>query len=152
MINQELLTNEETQIAQMVRVTIQAATQPAPGQLQKLMPTPPHPKSVAQPWHAWQRQLAAVATCVFLLLSGLSVYYARQNYGGYTTTAPTLVSVTATTTNEPTSTIAQTNENRQTQLIQTAVATHPSLAPAIISTPSPNPTPIAALMPLLSSN
>lgn len=150
MINQEFLTQDEMQMAQMVRATIHAATQPVPGQLPALMPAPPVAAAAAVP--IWTRQWAAVAACVFLLLGSLGLYHIRQNDGGYGPITPTMLAVTATMTNAPTSTIAQTDGAGREGRVATAVATQPALAPSLSTTPAPNPTPIAALMPTLSSN
>ncbi|MEZ4646750.1 MAG: hypothetical protein R3E31_29160 [Chloroflexota bacterium] len=151
MMNQDFLTQDEMQIAQMVRATIHAATQPTPGQLAALMPPPPVQTKTAVP--VWTRQWAALAACILLLVGSLGLYFARQNYGGYGPALPTQLAVTATMTNIPTSTIAQNDGIEEDTGAATAVATQPALfAPAIKATPAPNPTPIAALMPVLSSN
>ncbi|MBE2199933.1 MAG: hypothetical protein IAE79_15065 [Anaerolinea sp.] len=149
MMKQDFLTQEEASMAQMVRATLHVATQPAPGQLAALMPAPPVRKATAVP--LWRQQWATLATCVFLLLGSVGLYYARQQHDAFAPAAPTLLAATATMTQEPTSTLARQGDGAVLPLRATAVATQPAFAPTHVM-PSPNPTPIAALMPALSSN
>lgn len=130
--------DDDLQLAQLVRTTLQAATQPAPGQLRALMPPPPKVAGMLR----WQRQWAVAVTCICLALLGLSTAWLA---GSGWQVAPPPLAATATHTNVPTSTLAETTVGTAHAPRETAVATR--AASAATATPAPNPTPIAALPP-----
>ncbi len=151
----------EREMGQMVRLTLQTATQPANGRLAQLMPPIPQQK---QRWSlmmmGWQRQLAVVTMLVVILMGSFGVWNGRsQNIWGVP--SPTSLAATVTSTTDATATIAQqqTTQAEETLtaegLTTTAVASPSMKATAqasIISTPPPPPTPIAALSINMATN
>jgi anti-sigma factor RsiW len=148
----------EREMGQMVRLTLQTATQPANGRLAQLMPPiPKHKQRWSLMMMGWQRQLAVVTMLVVILMGSFGVWNGRsQNIWGVP--SPTTLAATATT--DATATIAQqTTQAGETLaaegLTVTAVAA-PSIQTtaqaSIISTPPPPPTPIAALSINMATN
>lgn len=151
----------EREIGQMVRFTLQTATQPANGRLAQLMPAIPAKK---QRWSftmiGWQRQLAVVTLLVVIFMGSFGVWNGRsQNIWGVP--SPTTLAATATSTKDATATIAQkqTTQAEETLAVErltiTAVASPSMKATAqayITATPAPQPTPIAALVSSMVAN
>ncbi|MCA9933495.1 MAG: hypothetical protein H6662_10725 [Ardenticatenaceae bacterium] len=140
MMEQELISQDDMKLAQLVRETLHAATQPQPEQLARLMPPIPRRKTAQL---TWQRQWAALAACAILLLSGMGVFFTRQQ-GWVMPISPTTLSVTATTTQTqtPVATLAETmNTSPDRVLPQQTVAALTAVQSAAVATPSPNPTP-----------
>ena len=149
----------EREMGQMVRLTLQTATQPTNGRLSQLMPPIPQQK---QRWSlmmmGWQRQLAVVTMLVVILMGSFGVWNGRsQNIWG----VPSPTTQVATATRDATATIAQqqTTQAEETLaaegLTTTAVASPSMKATAqasIIATPPPPPTPIAALSINMATN
>ncbi|NHZ72346.1 MAG: hypothetical protein GWP17_04590 [Aquificales bacterium] len=151
----------EREIGQMVRLTLQTATQPAHGRLAQLMPPIPAQK---QGWPVlmmgWQRQLAVVGLLVAILFGSFGVWNGRShNIWGVpspATLAATTLATTATSTQDATATLTQqTTEAQETLaaegLTVTAVAS-PTAQAYIITTPAPQPTPIAAIPASIATN
>lgn len=129
---------QEQRLSQLVRTTLQLATEPAPRQLRPFMPPIPRRQTPAL-LHGWHKQLAPVLLLLMLLLGGLG-WNARPQTN-WATTNPMLLVLTATTTNTPTATASA--PTLPTQLpTSTAVAASPNKQ---IATPAPNPTPLALL-------
>ncbi|MCB8944774.1 MAG: zf-HC2 domain-containing protein [Ardenticatenaceae bacterium] len=139
------LLQQESELSQLVRATLTAATQPASLRLRQLMPPPP--RRPASQWHTsgWTRQLALAALLLTLLWAGLGLYQQQFAAGS---TQPKQLAVTATMTQEPTMTLASLEEEKGVEAVTTAV---PALFLEPSATPAPIPTPIAAL-PSLSFN
>ncbi len=137
MMNQETISQEERQLALLVRTTLHTATTPSPGQLATLMPPVPPQKA---PLASWSRQWVALAASLLLLLGSLGTFFVHQQ-SWLAPITPTYLAVTATQTNVPTSTLANTNTGQQALPRQT-VAALPLVQPVIVVTPAPNPTPI----------
>lgn len=134
----------DTKIAQMVRSTLHAATQPDNRRLAELMP--PIPSRQRSRWTlslTWQRQLATACVGLLLILGGLGLsHFDRQSGVG---PAPTLLAITATYTTEPTNTAVRTATTIAPTA--TAVAADPATAPQpALYAPSPPPTPVAHMV------
>lgn len=140
---------EERELGQMIRLTLQTATQPDNGRLAQLMPAIPQQK---QRWSftmiGWQRQVAVVTLLLAILMGSLGMWHGRsQNVWG-------VASPTATSTQDATATLAQQQTTQAEETLAavgwtgTAVAS-PSVkatAQAYMATiPIPPPTPIAAI-------
>ncbi|MFO7682316.1 MAG: zf-HC2 domain-containing protein [Chloroflexota bacterium] len=145
----------ERDLGQMVRLTLQTATQPANGRLTQLMPAiPSHKQRRPGLVMGWQRQLAVVGLLMMVLLGSLGMWNGRSHtiWGA---PSPTLA-VTATSTQDATATLAQQATQVQEtlaaqQLTLTAVAS-PTLEASITATPAPQPTPIAAIPARMATN
>lgn len=121
------ISEDEQQLAGLVRSTLQAATKPDHGRLAQLRPAiPVRPQTR---WGMWQKQGAVICAVLVVCLSLLGVYQLKQGQNGGLF-MPTFTAVTATFTSEPTATNPATS---------TAVAGAP-----LWVTPLP-PTPVAAL-------
>lgn len=130
---------QERQIGQMVRSTLQQTTIAENGRLRELMPAIPKKKTSNFFFGStWQKQLVAIAVLAVFFLGSFSIYQSQQTpiYNGL----PTLTAATATFTNEPTVTVAKVENEAATS---TAVASKPEAASSV--TPAPIATPIAAL-------
>ncbi len=139
---------QESTIAPMLQSTLRAISQPSPQRLRQLMPAPPRAKWQWLQFGGWQQQLALVSLLFTLLLGGTNLYQQQNNQ----LPANSPLAVTATMTNEPTMTVASVDGEDEPDIQTTAV---PALIIPPSSTPSPPPTPIAALMsgnPLNGSN
>lgn len=126
---------QERQVAQLVKQTMQQAGQIENGRLTQLMPAIPQQKRPL--WGmAMPRQLAMMAMLFVLLLGGWQWFSSSQS--AIWPSPPTIVAVTATMTHTPTAT--------QTQIVptETAVANKDNPDNAVL-TPAPLPTPVAAL-------
>lgn len=151
----------ERELGQMVRFTLQTATQPTNGRLAHLMPAIPTQKQRRSfTMMGWQRQLAVVTMLVMILMGSMGVWNGRsQNIWGVP--SPTTLAATATSTKDATATIAQqqTTQAEETvaaeRLTVTAVASPPRKATAqayITATPAPQPTPVAAIVSSMTAN
>ena len=150
----------EREIGQIVRFTLQTATQPANGRLAHLMPAIPTQK---QRWPqlmmGWQRQFAVVTLLVVILLGSFGVWNGRS-HNIWSVPSPTTLAATATSTQDATATIAQqTSEAQETlaaeEMTETAVASPtapPTVQAYITATPAPQPTPIAAIASGMATN
>ena len=139
MMEQELISQDEVRLAQLVRGTLHTATQPQPGQLARLMPPVPGRKTARL---AWQRQWAALAACAILLLSGMGIFFTRQQ-GWVVPISPTTLSVTATTTQTqtPVSTLAEMGTTYPASIMpQQTTTALTAVQSAAIATPSPKQT------------
>lgn len=144
----------ERQVGQMVRITLQTASQPANGRLAQFMPPAPAQK---QQWSfsivSWQHQLAVVALLVALFMGSFGVWNSHNIWSGST---PTKLAATATSTKNATATIAQqTSQAKETmaaeQLTITAVAS-PTAQAYITATPAPLAKPVAAISSNMATN
>ncbi|GJM41065.1 MAG: hypothetical protein DHS20C20_13470 [Ardenticatenaceae bacterium] len=131
---------QEQQVRQLVRETLNQAGQIENGRLAQLMPAIPKKK---RPF--WQELIAqplvsqlAVAGMMFVLLLG-GWHWFNNDGNAVWQMSPTHVAVTATTTNTPTAT------QTEAKIVATETAVSQQAAPAIIQTPAPQPTPVAAI-------
>ena len=129
---------QERQVGQLVRQTLQKATAVDNGRLVQLMPAIPQRQRLAgfAP-RQLGRQLAAVAMLLVLLLGGWQWFNSGQP--SLWPSPPTMVAVTATMTHTPAAT------KTQTMPTETAVANQIDPEPNFVSTPAPLPTPVAAV-------
>lgn len=137
----------EREIGQMVRLTLQTATQPANGRLRQIMPPVPARKQRGAAWSGrWQRQLALVGLLVMIVLGGFGLNGRTHNNWGVP--SPTSLAATATSTQNATATIArrETIQAKQTgsadNLRATAAASplaQPTIQARIAATPAPQP-------------
>ena len=131
---------QERQVGQLVRQTLQKATAVDNGRLVQLMPAIPQRRRLTRPGFAPRqlgRQLAAVAMLLVLLLGGWQWFNSGQP--SLWPSPPTMVAVTATMTHTPAAT------KTQTMPTETAVANQIDPEPNFVSTPAPLPTPVAAV-------
>jgi hypothetical protein len=128
-------------MSQLLRATLATATQPSSLRLRQLMPAPPHPRPA---WSntGWPKQLAIAALLLTLIWGAFSLY---QQQFSRSTPPPDQLAATATITQEPTMTLASAGEEGQEAVVGTVV---PALIIEAAATPTPVPTPIAALSPL----
>ncbi len=130
---------QEREIEQLIRATLQQTPMPDRARLQQLMPPIPQQKRPFPFFHnRWQKQLLAVAVLAIFFIGSFSLYQSQQN--PIYNSSPTLTAATATFTNEPTVTVAQTDTKTATS---TAVASQPKIESN--PTPATIATPIAAL-------
>ncbi|MEZ4589893.1 MAG: hypothetical protein R3D55_01925 [Chloroflexota bacterium] len=135
---------QEQQVRQLVRETLTQAGQIENGRLTQLMPALPQKK---RPF--WQtlnarpmvNQLAMAAMLFVLLLGGWHWFNGSNSAIWQTppTNVATSIAVTATMTNTPTAT------QTEAKIVATETAVGQQSAPAIIQTPAPLPTPVAAV-------
>lgn len=136
--------NDELHLAQLVQTTLQTASHVENGRLQKLMPAIPQKRT--QKWFMQlpaQRQLASLCVLALLIFSGMGFYQANFN-GGYGTTPPTSLAITATNTVLPTETAVATESATNNEPTSTAVAGQTN--PTEPTAPQPAATPIAYVM------
>ena len=146
-MNQQQIDDE--QIRRLVHNTLHTATQPSSLRLAQLRPA--IPQRPLPRWQVyWQRQLAPVALLIFVLL-GVGFHFSQQS-GWAISPSPTALSITATTTEKPTATIAQTETTHQTAPQQTIVATIVARPTLNITPVRAAPTPVAALPNQTTSN
>lgn len=127
---------QERQVGQFVKNTLQQASAVENGRLAQLMPSIPKGKRPFWPSFA-PRQLAMVAMLFVLLLGGWQWFNSGQSA---LWTSPTAIAVTATMTHTPAATETQTVPT------ETAVANQTEPNPDIVITPAPPPpTPVAAV-------
>ena len=139
-----LALRRETELGLMVKATLTTAAQP-PVNLRRFMPAVPTQKGFWSHFSFnWQQSLMPLTLVLFLLVSSLGFYLTQQR-AGLTTPHPTALAVTATLTDSPTATITETRIEQALVAPATAVPTEKVSQPAIVATPAPNPTPIAAL-------
>lgn len=137
----------ENRVGQLVRSTLQTATQPKIGRLPQLMPTIPAKRPFITTRPLWQ--LACLASLLILFLGGWGLH--AINPQPMWSASPTHVAATATNTQTATATIAQfAPPQEETEVTQTAVPTT-FLSPEPVLTPGPVATPVAAVL-TLSSN
>lgn len=147
-----LALQQESAVGQLVRSSLAAATQP-PANLRQFMPSITPKLGL---WEkvgfslSWRRQLAPL-TLILLLFIGSLAFNLLEQRGVWVNPSPTALAVTATLTDEPTSTLTETRAEQTMKIIPTAVSTVPS-HPDNTATPAPNPTPIAALAPQITAN
>lgn len=137
---------QESELGQLVRATLTAAAQPSSLRLRQLMPTPPRSRRASWQHSAWARPLALAALLIVLIWGGMGLY--QQQFAGQGG-SPDQLAVTATLTHEPTLTLASLEEKEEVKAVTTAV---PASLFETAATPTPVPTPIAALAPPLSLN
>lgn len=134
---------QEQQVRQLVRETLTQAGQIENGRLSHLMPAIPQKKRPFWPTRITRplvNQLAMAAMLFVLLLGGWH-WFSNDNSAIWHT-PPTAIAVTATITNTPTATQTEAKiVATETVVGQTAV----NQPPAIIQTPAPLPTPVAAV-------
>lgn len=146
--------NSERQLGDLVRRTVQAATETGYGRLPQLMPAiPSHRPAKASHWQPPQRQLALAGLLLLLLIGTFGLRYG-QTRRAWQPPLPTAVVSTATST--ATATLAEMGTS--TRVLETAVSatTAPSGQPTFQSqanpTPAPMPTPLALARPPISTN
>lgn len=147
---------QERVFNQVVRSTLQTATQPPAGHLRRLMPAVPGRRAVSGRRSyfflnlaGWQKQLAFLCLFTAMLLGSLSLHLS-ESQRLWSAPSPTFLAVTATTTREPTVTVAEGEGQEQVVPLHTAVPTAPA-HPQIITTPAPIPTPVAATLQLATN-
>lgn len=147
---------QERAFSQAVRSTLQTATQPPAGRLPRLMPAVPGRRAVSGRRSrfffnltSWQKQLAFLCLFTAVLLGSLGLHLS-QPQRLWSAPSPTFLAVTATTTQEPTVTVAEMEGQEQVVPLHTAVPTAPA-HPQIITTPAPIPTPVAATLHLATN-
>ncbi len=125
---------QERQVGQLVKSTLQQAGTVGNGRLAQLMPAIPQKRRPF--WQSFApRQLAMVAMLFVLLLGGWQWFTNEQSA---LWSSPTAVAVTATMTHTPTAT--------QTQIVPTETAVAHQAEPALTITQAPPPpTPVAAV-------
>lgn len=124
---------QERQVGQLVRQTIQANTAVENGRLARLMPAIPRQKRPF--WHSFAPRQLAMAAMMFILLLGGWQWFSNDQAGIWS--SPTVVAVTATMTHTPTAT--------QTQTAPTETAVANQAKTNLVVTPAPPPpTPVAA--------
>lgn len=142
---------QEQQLAQLVRSTLEAATQPAPARLFQQMPRPPKSKAILSPAR-WQQQLAPVMVVLLLVAASLFTQLAvveRDALAAFGFGEPA-ATVASSGTGTPTVTLASLpNIPVALEFQQNVTAEATPLAetrlPAAQVTPAPLPTPGAAL-------
>jgi anti-sigma factor RsiW len=150
----------EREMSQLVRLTLQTATQPANGRLSHLMPAIPTQK---RHWPlmmmGWQRQLAVVAMLVMILAGSFGMWNGRsENIWGVGSSST--LTATATSTQDATATSAQQTIQAQETLAAeemeiTAVASpakQATIQAYITATPAPRPIPVAAISASMATN
>lgn len=154
-----LALQREQQIGRAVKETVQAATRPAAGRLEQLMPAVPTRRTGLIFGQAWQRQVAALCVTLILLVSSAGLYtmsyrplqQPSRRYSTPSFDVPSSIATTATVTNEPIATLAQTAataEMNRTNADGNAQATDGTMPGAsasptmttIAATPSPKTT------------
>jgi len=128
------LLQAERQLVQLTRDALALTLNPAPARLAALRPPVPARKRSWYTSQPWQKSLAVMAVCLFLLITSFSLF----PNGHAANALPTHIAITATATSVPataTHTLAPPTETSA-----------PSVAPAEGS-PSPQATPIALLLP-----
>jgi anti-sigma factor RsiW len=142
----------EREMSQMVRYTLNTATQPANGRLAHLMPAIPtaRKQSAVTMFVGWQRQLAVAGLLFVILFGSLGVWNGRSSHI-WGVASPTALAATATRTQDATATIAQQTSEAQETLTTTAVAS-PTLPASSRATPAPQATPIAAIPARIATN
>ena len=147
----------ESQVGVVVQRTLAAVAEAAPARLRQLRPALPARPGGLPFWRfTWPRQLAPLTLLLIVLLGSLSLHlFYRQP--AWSSPSPTFLAVTATMTDEPTTT-TQAAGTRGVQAaalwVETAAAATPHhLAGhlATVVTPAPVATPVAAVY-ALSSN
>ncbi|MBK8933657.1 MAG: zf-HC2 domain-containing protein [Chloroflexi bacterium] len=146
----------ERQLGDLVRRTVQAATEPGYGRLPQLMPAIPsrRPAKASHRQHP-QRQLALAGLLLLLLIGTFGLRFG-QTRRAWQPPLPTAVVSTATITSTATATLAEMGTS--TRVLETAVSatTAPAGQPAFQSqahpTPAPMPTPLALARPPISTN
>ena len=131
---------QEQQVRQLVRETLTQVGQIENGRLAQLMPAMPKKKRPFWPTFITRpvvNQLA-MAAMLFVLLLG-SWHWFNSDSNAIWQTPPTSVAVTATTTHTPTAT------QTEAKIVATETAVNQQLVPAIVQTPAPLPTPVAAV-------
>ena len=125
---------QERQVEQLVKSTLQQAGAVENGRLAQLMPAIPKQKRPF--WYSFApRQMAMMAMLFILLLGGWQWLNSSQVV--IWQSPPTIVAVTATTTHTPTAT--------ETQRVPTETAVARQTEPDAVMTPAPLPTPVAAV-------
>lgn len=130
---------QEQQVRQLVRETLTQVGQIENGRLTQLMPAIPQKKRPFWPTLITKplvNQLAMAAMLFVLLLGGWHWFSNESNAIWHT--PPTSIAVTATITNTPTAT------QTEAKIVATETAVGQT-TPAIIQTPAPLPTPVAAV-------
>ncbi|HEX6385227.1 MAG TPA: zf-HC2 domain-containing protein [Anaerolineae bacterium] len=160
----------EQQLGRMVRETLHVVAQPSPGRLRQLMPPAPARRSLPFLSLTWQKQLAALCVALILLVSSAGLYTSNRQ-DDWRDSAPSFIAATATTTSEPTATLARlettgvkgapgttvTNDTIPVMMTMDVVAATVVVTPSpevTLIVPSPTatftkaPTPIAAILSL----
>jgi anti-sigma factor RsiW len=135
---------EESKLSLVVRSTVQSMAWPDASQLRQLMPDVTKRMSTWQ--YIWQRQLAPAALFLVLLIGGFGMWQLNQS-SIWANPSPTFLAATATQTDVPTATIAQTQLAQEEGPVHTAVANSPQ-QPAAAITPGPRSTPQVLEQPL----
>jgi anti-sigma factor RsiW len=149
-----LALQQETQLTEMARSTLQIASRPDSRRLRQLMPPVPkqHESWWSRIWQGpmWHKQLVPLGLLLILLFGAWGMWQSGQN-SVWASPSPTFLAATATMTDVPTATIVETETAQEGMAPLTAVATVPK-QPAAVITPAPNPTPVAALPQTTFSN
>ena len=149
------LLRREKRLGQLVRVTVDMATKPDPTRLRRLMPAIPRRRSVVWHPHGWQKQLAPVLLLLLLVLGGFILQRTLPE-GSVPAFVVTAHAATATTTNTPTATLAQSlpqesTGHEQFDVVENTVVGRAMPVPSPdskqpLATPDPLPTPVAAII------
>jgi anti-sigma factor RsiW len=150
------LVRREKRVGQLVRLTINAATRPDATRLQRLMPAIPHRRQSVV-WHSqgWPKQLAPVLLLLLLAFGGFILQRTLPE-GSVPAFVVTAHAATATTTNTPTATLAQSSPPKSAGHEPFDVQVNTAVGPAMplpspdseqpLATPGPLPTPVAAII------
>ena len=125
---------QERQVEQLVKQTLQQVEQPENGRLAQLMPAVPKQKRPF--WHGFAPRQLAMAAMLFVLLLG-SWQWLNKSQPALWPPQATIVAVTATMTHTPAAT--------ETQTAPTETAVAGQIEPNAMLTPAPPPTPVAAV-------
>ncbi|NCF66817.1 MAG: hypothetical protein GWP61_12645 [Chloroflexi bacterium] len=148
----------ERKLSQLVRVTIDTATKPEAIRLRHLMPVVTRRQSVNWFPQRWQKQLAPILLLILLTLGGLLLQRTLPE-GSVPAFVATAHAATATTTNTPTATVAQSipakhagyeqyeqHDFEERAVVGPAIPVPSPESAQALATPGPLPTPVAALV------
>jgi anti-sigma factor RsiW len=131
----------ERQIGTTIRSSIARIPQPGRRRFQELMPPAPSRRQIR--WRiAWQKQLAPVFLGLIVLLGSWGLWQTGRN-SDWTRSRDDWMVVTATMTDVPTATLAQTETAHSGRSFIT-LATLVPVSYDVAAAPAPKPTPIAA--------
>lgn len=127
---------QESKLALAVRATLDSVSRPEGRRLRQLMPPPPKRQRGLRTL-ALQEQFAPVVLLVILLLGSWGLWRMDQQQI-WVNPSPTFLSATATMTDVPTATLAQTATAEDGVKARAIVVTAPA-RPLVVTTPVPKP-------------
>lgn len=147
----------ERTVAHLVQSSVNTASKPNAIRLRELMPKPPQKRRAHWQLQGWRKQLAPLMLVLFLAFGVLLTQIAKPS-GSLPAFVSTAHAATATSTNTPTATTAQalsleqsaSETGQEMTELGSQTAPRPSGFPQTpLTTPEPQPTPVAAAMHLL---